>query len=233
MTLINNLIKDLNQNKNNEKALILKKFFKTAKGEYGYGDIFLGITVPVQRKIAKKYEELSLSDIQNLISKKIHEYRLTSLLILNQKYYKSLPKEKKQIYDFYIKNINFINNWDLVDLSAPKIIGEYLFDKSRRPLYNLAKSKNLWYRRISIISTFTFIKNKDFKDTLKICEILLNDTHDLIHKATGWMLREIGKKDISVLYGFLDKFYHQMPRTMLRYSIEKLPENKRKHYLLS
>jgi len=232
MNLINNLLKDINQERNENKSLILQKFFKTQKGQYGYGDIFLGITVPIQRKIAKKYQDINLSDIQKLITKKIHEYRLISLLILILKYQKSkLKKDQKRIYDFYVKNINFINNWDLVDLSAPHIIGNYLLDRSRRSLYNLAKSPDLWHRRISIISTFTFIKKQDFTDTLKIAQILLNDEHDLIHKATGWMLREVGKRDISTLYRFLDKFCTKMPRTMLRYSLEKLPKDKKKYYM--
>jgi 3-methyladenine DNA glycosylase AlkD len=232
MRLINNLIKDINCERNKSKALILQKFFKTDKGQYGYGDIFLGITVPIQRKIAKKYQDINISDLQKLITKKIHEYRLISLLILIFKYQKSKDKkDQTKFYDFYIKNINFVNNWDLVDLSAPHIIGNYLSNRSHRPLYNLAKSPNLWHRRIAIISTFAFIKKQDFKDTLKIAQLLLNDEHDLIHKATGWMLREIGKRDISILYQFLDKFCSKMPRTMLRYSLEKLPKDKKKHYM--
>jgi 3-methyladenine DNA glycosylase AlkD len=232
MTTINNLIRDIDKQRNNSKSIILQKIFKTDKGQYGYGDIFLGLTVPIQRQISKKYQNTSFNDLQKLINKKIHEYRLISLLILISKYKKSIDiKTKKQIYDFYVKNINFVNNWDLVDLSSPHIIGEHLFNKSRRPLYNLAKSSNLWYRRISIISTFTFIKKEDFKDTIKIAKLLLNDKHDLIHKAVGWMLREVGKRDISILYNFLDEFYKEMPRTMLRYAIEKLPKDKRKIYM--
>jgi 3-methyladenine DNA glycosylase AlkD len=232
MSIINNLIKEINQERNSAKSVILQKFFKTDQGQYGYGDVFLGITVPVQRKIAQKYQEISLTDIQKLITKKIHEYRLISLLILIFKYQKTkTKKDQKRIYDFYIKNLNFVNNWDLVDLSAPKIVGNYLFSQSRRSLYNLAKSSNLWHRRIAIISTFNFIKKGDFADTIKIAKILLNDNHDLIHKAVGWMLREVGKGDISILYEFLDEFCQKMPRTMLRYSLEKLPKDKKKKYM--
>jgi len=220
---------DLRKESDSEKAKILQRFFKTGKGEYGEEDIFLGITVPKQRQIAIKYESLALKDIQLLLKSKIHEERLTALLILVNNYKKS--ENKSEIYDFYLKNTKNINSWDLVDLSAQVIIGTYLEDKDRSILYKLAKSSNLWERRIAIISTFHFIKNNDFSDALKIAEILLNDKHDLIHKAVGWMLREIGKRDISVLENFLKKNYHSMPRTMLRYAIEKFPEKKRKMYL--
>ena len=217
---------DLQKLKDPEKAEILSRFFKTGKGEYGEGDIFLGIKVPEQRKIAKNYN-LSLKEIQELLSSNIHEYRLTALFILISKYKKS---DKKQIVNFYLKNTKNINNWDLVDISAPKILGDYLLDKDKSVLYNLAKSNNLWERRIAILSTFTFIRNNQFEDTLNISEILLNDKHDLIHKAVGWMLREIGKKDQEIEENFLDKHYKNMPRTMLRYAIEKFEENKRKFY---
>ena len=220
---------DLRKESDSEKAKILQRFFKTGKGEYGEEDIFLGITVPKQKEIAIKYESLALKDIQLLLKSKIHEERLTALLILVNNYKKS--ENKSEIYDFYLKNTKNINSWDLVDLSAQVIIGTYLEDKDRSILYKLAKSSNLWERRIAIISTFHFIKNNDFSDALKIAEILLNDKHDLIHKAVGWMLREIGKRDISVLENFLKKNYHSMPRTMLRYAIEKFPEKKRKMYL--
>jgi len=220
---------DLRKEANSEKAKIFQRFFKTGRGEYGEGDIFLGIPVPKQRKIAMKHKLLALKDVQLLLKSKIHEERLTALLILVNNCKKS--ENKSEIYDFYLKNTKNINNWDLVDFSAHAIIGAYLEDKDRSILYKLAKSSNLWERRIAIISTFHFIKNNDFSDTLKIAEILLNDKHDLIHKAVGWMLREIGKMDISVLENFLKKNYHSMPRTMLRYAIEKFPEKKRKMYL--
>lgn len=225
--------------KNPKKAVILQRFFKTGKGEYGEGDIFLGITVPKQREIAKKYQDLSLNDLQKLLQSKIHEYRLTSLLILNIKYKQSLLlrnqksniKGKEEIFKFYLANTININNWDLVDLSTPNIVGEFLFDKNRSVLFELAKSKNLWEKRIAILSTYFFIKNNQFDDALKIAEILLEDEHDLMHKAVGWMLREIGKRDQKVEEDFLNKYYKKMPRTMLRYAIEKFNEKKRKLYL--
>jgi len=221
---------DLQSYASPEKAKILQRFFKTGKGEYGEGDVFLGLKVPETRKIAEKYKELSLLDIQKLLDSKIHEHRLVGLLILVDKYEKS---NNKEIVDFYLANTKNINNWDLVDLTAHKILGHYLLDKDRTLLYNLARSNDLWEKRISIISTFYFIKNNDFKDALKISEILLNDKHDLIHKAVGWMLREIGKRDQKAEEKFLKKYYKKMPRTMLRYAIEKFDEKKRKAYLRS
>lgn len=220
---------ELKKLENKQTAKILQGFFKTGKGEYGEGDIFLGIKVPEQRKVAKKYNNLELDEIQELLNSNIHEHRLTALLILIDKYQKS--DEKGRIFNLYLNNTKNINNWDLIDLSSPKIIGDFLLDKDRDVLYRLAKSKNLWEKRISIIATSTFIKNNDFEDTLKISKILLNDKHDLIHKAVGWMLREIGKKDLRAEEGFLKKHYKDMPRTMLRYAIEKFPENKRKFYM--
>ena len=225
------LKQELQKLKNPEKAKVYLKFFKTKKGEYGEGDTFLGVSVPEQRKIAKKYFDLSLKELQELLSTNIHEYKMCSLFILINKYRKSDKTEKKKIFDFYLKNTININNWDLVDISAPHIIGDYLLNKNRKILYKLANSKNLWEKRISIISTFTFIKNNQFEDTLKISEILLNDNHDLIHKAVGWMLREVGKRDQKTEETFLEKYHKTMPKTMLRYSIEKFEENKRKYYL--
>jgi len=206
----------------------LQRFFKTGRGEYGEGDIFFGIKVPLQRKVAKKYQGLPLSDLQKLLNSNIHEYRFTALVLLTHKY----NYDKKNIFEFYLQNSKRINNWDLVDTSAPKIVGDYLLDKPRKILYQLAKSTNLWERRIAIIATMTFIKNQDFTDTLNIAEILLNDQHDLIHKAVGWMLREVGKQEQTVEETFLNKHYQQMPRTMLRYAIEKFTEEKRKFYLM-
>ena len=225
------LKQELQKLKNPEKAKVYLKFFKTKKGEYGEGDTFLGVSVPEQRKIAKKYFDLSLKELQELLSTNIHEYKMCSLFILINKYRKSDKTEKKKIFDFYLKNTININNWDLVDISAPHIIGDYLLNKNRKILYKLANSKNLWEKRISIISTFTFIKNNQFEDTLKISEILLNDNHDLIHKAVGWMLREVGKRDQKTEETFLEKYHKSMPRTMLRYSIEKFEKNKKKYYL--
>jgi 3-methyladenine DNA glycosylase AlkD len=225
------IIRNLAQLKNPDRAKNLSWFFKTGKGQYGEGDIFLGIPVPEQRKIAKKYISLSLNDLQELLSSKIHEHRFTALLILVSKYRKAEESLKEEIFYFILKNTENINNWDLVDLSAPRIIGDYLLNRERSILYRLAKSKSLWERRISILSTFKFIDNNDFKDALRISELLLHDEHDLIHKAVGWALREIGKRDQNLEERFLNKHYLYMPRTMLRYAIEKFEEKKRQNYL--
>jgi len=225
-------LKDLNKLKNKEKEKIFLNFFKTGKGEYGEGDKFLGISVPEQRKVAKKYyKDISLVEIQKLLNSKIHEHRFTALEILVMQYEIADSKNKEKIVKFYLKNTKNVNNWDLVDTSAPYILGNYLLDKGRSVLYKLAKSKDLWQKRISIISTYSFIKENDFKDTLKISEILLFDKHDLIQKAVGWMLREAGKKEEKVLISFLDKYYKKMPRTMLRYSIERLDLKQKKFYM--
>ena len=218
---------------NPEQAKILQRFFKTNKGEYGEGDIFLGIKVPVQREVAKRYKDLLLKDIQKLINSKIHEERLIGLFILIHKYNKTSADKKKEIFYFYLNNTKRINNWDLVDLSAPNIVGDYLLNNynKKQLIYNLAKSKNLWEKRISILATFAFIKKERFEDTLAISEILLNDKHDLIHKAVGWMLREIGNRNLQTEEDFLKIHYITMPRTMLRYAIEKFEETKRKSWL--
>ena len=226
---------DLNKLANPTKATILSGFFKTGKGQYGEGDKFIGITVPLQREIAKKYyESASFVDLQKMLENKIHEYRLTALIMLVYKYDKTKDEKlKKEIYNFYLKNLQYINNWDLVDVTTPNIVSDYLLNnpKEKKILYKLVKSKNLWERRVAILATFRFIKEKQFEDTLAISEILLNDTHDLIHKAVGWMLREMGKRDIKPLVKFLDKYAGTMPRTMLRYAIEKFGEEMRKYYL--
>lgn len=227
-----NIIKDLEKQKDKKRAVALSRFFKTDKGQYGEGDIFIGITLPVQREIVRKYRDLPLPEIQKLLKNKIHEYRSTALCILNYQYTKSDAKIKKKIVDFYLKNTRYINNWDLVDISCHGILGDYyLNNKGKEIFYKLAKSRNLWERRIAIISTFEFIRNNKFNNSLKIAEILLNDQEDLIQKAVGWMLREIGKRNLKVEYGFLDKHYKVMPRTMLRYAIEKFSEDKRKYYM--
>ncbi len=227
----NQFKKDLLGLKNPEKARILSRFFKTGKGDYGEGDVFLGISVPEQRKIAKKYPDLTLKEIQELLSSRIHEHRLTSLFVLINRYKKSEIAGKREIADFYLDNAKNANNWDLADLSAPNILGNYLLEKDKHILYKLAKSDNLWERRISIMSTFEFIKNNKFEDALKISEMLLYDKHDLIHKAVGWMLREIGKRDQAAEEKFLSKHHKKMPRTMLRYAIEKFDNSKREYYL--
>ena len=216
---------------NKEHAAVSQRFFKTGPGEYGEGDIFIGIKVPVLRKLAKEYLDLPLKDVSKILISKYHEERLLALPILVGQFSKGDEEKKKSIYELYLKNTRFINNWDLVDLSAHYIVGPYLVDRSRAPLYEMAKSESLWERRIAIMSTFYFIKKDDFTDTLKISRILLSDTEDLIHKAVGWMLREIGKRRLTKEETFLKKYYQKMPRTMLRYAIEKFPEPKRKRYL--
>jgi len=226
---INQLKKDLNKAANPEKAKLLQGFFKTGPGEYGAGDFFLGIMVPEQRKLAKKYLNLTLKEIQKLLNSKIHEQRLIALFILIDKYKKT--KNKKEIFRLYLKNTKNINNWDLIDLSAPNIVGNYLLDKDRKILYKLAKSTSPWEKRISILATAAFIRNNEFRDTLKISEILLNDKHDLIHKGIGWMLREVGKRNQPVEEKFLKKHYKNMPRTMLRYAIERFDKRKKKFYM--
>lgn len=234
MNTLNNLRSELKQNSDIEKAEIYRKFFKTGKGEYGEGDIFLGLSVPQTRGIAKKYKDISILEISKLLDSKIHEERLAALEILNMKYESKniSEKQKEEIFNFYLAHTKWINNWDLVDLSAEYIVGDFLFEKDKSILYKLAKSSNLWERRISIISTFNFIKGGKFDDTLAIAEILMKDNHDLIQKAVGWMLRELGKRDKKVEEQFLKKNYKIMPRTTLRYAIEKFPEKERKMYLL-
>ncbi|MCW8809433.1 MAG: DNA alkylation repair protein [Ignavibacteriaceae bacterium] len=212
-------------------AETMQWFFKTGRGDYGEGDVFIGLKVPVQRKLAREFRDLSLTEIKKLLTSTVHEERLISLFILIDKYQKMDEKGKKEIFNFYLKNRKGINNWDLVDISAPKIIGKHLREKDKSILFKFALSKNLWERRIAILSTQELIKNDDFAPTLQIAEMLINDEHDLIHKAVGWMLREIGKKDLATEEKFLKIHYKNMPRTMLRYAIEKFPETKRKKYL--
>ncbi|MDD2758023.1 MAG: DNA alkylation repair protein [Patescibacteria group bacterium] len=224
--------KEMKQLANAKKAKLLAGFFKTGRGQYGEGDIFLGVMVPQTRSVAKKYyRSLSLNDVQKLINNPHHELRLLGLIILNLQYTKGSQEQRNAIHKFYLKNTKKINNWDLVDLSAPNIVGAWLLNRDRKILYKLARSKNLWERRIAMIATAAFIRAEKFDDTLKIADILLTDTHDLIHKAVGWMLREVGKKNVSVLIKYLKPRYKKMPRTMLRYAIEKFPENKRQRYL--
>ncbi|PIN98632.1 MAG: DNA alkylation repair protein [Candidatus Diapherotrites archaeon CG10_big_fil_rev_8_21_14_0_10_31_34] len=229
--MIKEIKKEIKEKENKEKARILQGFFKTGKGQYGEGDIFLGLSVGETRTIAKKHFGIALNELQPLLESKIHEERLCALLILVEKFRKSEEKEKKQIIDFYLNNTKNINNWDLVDLSADKILGEFLFDKNKDVLFKLAKSNKLWEKRISVLSTYAFIKRNRFKETLEISGLLLKDEHDLIQKAIGWMLREIGKRNLKTEEKFLKKHYKKMPRTMLRYAIEKFPETKRKAYL--
>ena len=216
---------------NPEHGAVSQRFFKTGPGEYGEGDIFIGIRVPVLRKLASEFKDLPVNEIEILLRSPIHEERLLALLLFVHIFKKGDGDIKKKIYDLYLESTEFINNWDLVDTSAEHIVGAYLLDKNKRPLYRLAKSKNLWNRRIAIMATFHFIKRHEFSETLKISHMLLFDRQDLIHKATGWMLREIGKRDLRTEEIFLKEHYKKMPRTMLRYAIEKFPEKKRQRYL--
>jgi 3-methyladenine DNA glycosylase AlkD len=210
-----------------DKAQILQRFFKTGPGEYGEGDRFLGITVPRLRKLSKEHEDMDQDEVEALIESPFHEARLLALLIFIRRYQREDESGKKGIYTFYLQSTRRINNWDLVDLSAPNIVGDFLLNRSRKPLYKLARSRLLWERRIAILATYRFIKEQQFEDTLKISEILICDEEELIHKAVGWMLREVGKRDQAVEESFLRKHYRQMPRTMLRYAIERFPAPKR------
>ncbi len=215
------------------KAKASAWFFKTGKGQYGEGDRFIGVTVPEQRLIARRYRDLSVRDIEKLLESPIHEYRLTGLFILVSAYEKVSEEAKKRIYDFYLSHTSCVNNWDLVDSSAGHIVGEWLVShiEERGILYALAKSKNLWERRIAIIATQAFIKRDDFADTFALSRILMGDTHDLMHKAVGWMLREVGKRNLSQEEAFLNRYYPHMPRTMLRYAIEKFSPQKRAFFM--
>ena len=221
----------LRSHADSERAKGAERYFKTGKGEYGEGDVFVGVAVPPCRRIAKAFRDLSLDECEKLLVSKIHEERLVALLILVAKMARADEKEQKRIFDLYLRLRRHVNNWDLVDTSAPFIVGSYLFDRDRRILETLARSKNLWDRRIAMLATFSFIRKDDFADALAIAERLLDDDHDLIHKAVGWMLREIGERNRTVERSFLDRHASRMPRTMLRYAIEKFPEPLRKSYL--
>lgn len=207
------------------------RFFKTGEGEYGHGDIFIGVTVPEQREVAREYKDLPLPEILKLLKSPIHECRLTALILLVGQYQRADARTRAKITKSYLANTRFINNWDLVDSSAPYILGEELLHKDRRILYNLVTSRNMWERRIAILATFAFIRRSDFTDSLALAKLLLADSHDLIHKSAGWMLREVGKRSRPALALFLRKYASRMPRTMLRYAIERFPEHKRKKLL--
>ena len=229
--MLKKLKKELRSLANPKIAEHARRFFKTGKGEYGEGDQFIGIRVPVLRSLAKKYHHLPAAQSLELLTSPLHEERMLALFLLIQSYKKENDRGKKWIHKQYLKHTSCINNWDLVDCSAEHIVGAYLADKSRKKLNLLAKSKNLWERRISIISTFRFIKMEEYEDTLNISKILLYDPEDLIHKATGWMLREIGKRDFKTAEVFILEYGNMMPRTMLRYALEKFPEEKRRKYM--
>jgi 3-methyladenine DNA glycosylase AlkD len=216
---------------NKGRAIELQRFFKTGPGEYGEGDVFLGIRVPELRKLAKTYQHITTKEAGQILNSSIHEQRLLALFILVRKYLRGNELQRKAIYDLYLKNTRFVNNWDLVDGSAGHIVGAFLMGKDKKPLYRLSKSKNLWERRISIMATFHFIKQDQFSETFKIAKTLLADEEDLIHKAVGWMLREVGKRHMPAEEKFLKEHYRKMPRTMLRYAIERFPEAKRQMYL--
>ena len=225
------LIESLQALADKEKAKFLQGFFKTGKGQYAEGDIFWGIKVPETRQVAKAYHNMPFEELKKILKNPVHEVRLCALMILVERFKKSEESEKKAIVDFYLSNTQYINNWDLVDLSCYKILGNYLLDKPRDILYLLAKSKNMWEQRIAIVSTWTFIRHHELEDTLAIAEMLLDHSHDLIHKAVGWMLRELAKKDESAMLNFVETHYNQMPRTALRYAIERLDESVRKDIL--
>lgn len=214
-----------------KRAIILQRFFKTGPAEYAEGDIFAGLTVPQVRIVSKEAGILGLSDLQTLLRSPIHEERLLALFLLIRDFQKGSETEKKRIFRLYLENSKYVNNWDLVDSSADKIIGDFLQNKPKTVLYRLARSGNLWERRMAILATFHYIKQGEFSESLKIAKMLLKDKHDLIHKAVGWMLREIGKRDQAVEEAFLKENCAQMPRTMLRYAIERFPPNLRQRYL--
>lgn len=225
------LQRELAQASDAKRARDLAWFFKTGKGEYGEGDKFIGITVPVLRKIAKRYTHLRLADVTKLLHSRVHEHRFTALEILVFQYEAGDEETKRKVFEFYLKQARYVNNWDLVDTSAPYIVGEYLASRPRDVLYLLAKSPNLWERRIAIVATAAFIKRDDLKDTFGVSALLLKDKHDLIHKAVGWMLREAGKRSQPALLKFLEQNYSLMPRTALRYAIERVSETRRRRIL--
>lgn len=228
------ILKELKLLSNNQKREFFPKFFKTGKGEYGEGDIFWGVTVPNIRAVAKKYyKEISLEQLKEILNHPVHEVRLTGYIILTYKFETGDMEGKECIVAFYLDNLKGVNNWDIVDLSSYKILGEYLVLKPEMKsiLYKLVDLNDLWKQRIAIVSTYSFIKRNEFEDTLKISKILLSHNHDLIHKAVGWMLREVGKRDIDILREFLNRNIENMPRTTIRYAIEKMDKKERERYL--
>lgn len=227
------VLSELHSIGSSEKAVHLSRFFKTGPGQYGEGDRFLGVMVPYSRAIAKANKAMPLEEVQLLLESPWHEARLCALLILVYRFKerKITEEEREQTYNFYIKNARRCNNWDLVDLSCRDIVGEYLVDKDRSILYRLADSENLWEQRIAVVATWAFIRRSDFNDTLALAERLMAHKHDLMHKAVGWMLREVGKKDRETLTNFLEKNATQLPRTTLRYAIEHYPESQRQYFL--
>lgn len=214
-----------------ERAAALQRFFKTGPGEYAEGDRFIGVRVPQIRQLVKAHAATPLPDLQRMLYSPVHEERLLALLLMVHQFQCGDAALRKTLYELYLVSTDVINNWDLVDASAEHIVGGWLFGRSRKPLYKLARSRSLWERRIAIMATFHFIKCGEFTETLRLAELLLGDGHDLIHKAVGWMLREVGKRDLAAEEAFLQQHYREMPRTMLRYAIEKFPERRRLAYL--
>lgn len=229
--IIDEIQKELKALSNPGDAAFLQRYFKTGPGQYGEGDVFRGIRVPVLRRLAGKYKGVDLESADLLLHSKYHEDRLLALLILVNRYGAADEAGRAAVYRLYLDRTGLINNWDLVDLSAPRIVGAHLSGRSRKPLYVLARSGKIWERRISVLATFYFIRNGEFDDSLKIAALLLGDGEDLVHKAVGWMLREVGKRDLETAEGFLLNHYRRMPRTMLRYAIERFPEQTRRRYL--
>lgn len=236
LTTASAVVKALKAMRDPEKAAFYPRFFKAGPGEYGEGDRFFGVTVPKQRALANKCRAVPLKQLKKLLDHGVHEVRLTGLLIMVDRYQRALragdDSQAQAVVNLYLENLDRVNNWDLVDSSAHKILGPHLENqKDRSLLYDLAGSGHLWSQRVSIITTFHFIDRSDFKDALRLADVLLDHEHDLIHKAVGWVLREIGKKELPVMERFLKKRYRRMPRTMLRYAIEKLPQERRRAYL--
>lgn len=213
------------------QAKVAQWFFKTGKGEYGEHEQFIGVKVPNQRLVAKSFKDLPLNETVRLLRSEVHEHRLTALFILVSQFQKGDEATKRKIAMTYLKERKQVNNWDLVDSSAPHILGASLRNRPRAVLYRLAKSKNIWERRIAILATQDFIRHGEYKDTLAIAALLVNDSHDLMHKAVGWMLREVGNRDRAAEERFLKRYYKKMPRTMLRYAVEKFSKKARKYYL--
>jgi 3-methyladenine DNA glycosylase AlkD len=229
--MLENIKKDLDRLSDPAKAEFLPRFFKTFPGGYAEGDVFIGITVPKIRAVAQQYANLALQQVRHLLRSRVHEHRLAALLILVDRFRRSDEPERERIAAFYLDNLSYVNNWDLVDLSADNILGNFLFDKDRSILYTLCRSDHLWSQRVSLISTFFFIRHGQFDDTFRLAEQLLSHKHDLIHKAAGWMLREVGKRDKKAEVTFLKKHYRVMPRTTLRYAIEKFGSEERERYM--
>ncbi len=228
---LSQLLTELHQLADDKIAAHSQRFFKTGKGEYGEGDQFIGIRVPKIRKLARKYQTLSIPDILELLNSPIHEERLLAIVIMVEQYKRGDADQQKGLFKLYLGNTHRINNWDLIDVSVHHIVGHYLEKRDKSILYRWAESKNLWERRMAVMATFYFIRQHTFVDTLRIGEVLVHDQHDLIHKAVGWMLREVGNRDLDCEEAFLMRYYKTMPRTMLRYAIEKFEEKKRKQYL--